>query len=59
MEAIGYNISFDEVKQKNEEGKIIKKFNNLPGKDTISVPNKGYGIIRFVAHNPGKVKLTN
>ncbi|XP_075210800.1 uncharacterized protein LOC142318144 [Lycorma delicatula] len=53
IEPVGYNISFDLIKQKNERGEIKKVFNNLPGKDTISVPNKGFSIIRFVARNPG------
>ncbi|XP_034940369.1 laccase-like [Chelonus insularis] len=53
MESMGKNVSLVEVKRRNEEGLIKKKFKNAMLKDNISVPAKGFVIIRFIATNPG------
>lgn len=53
MESIGNNITLDYVKRLNERGLIKKKFNKSPVKDNISVPAKGFLVIRFIASNPG------
>lgn len=47
------NVSLDYVKQLNEEGRIHKKLSNATAKDSISVPNSGYAIVRLKADNPG------
>lgn len=57
MDAIGSNISVKDIKQRNEKGLIKKKLRNAISKDTVSVPNRGYAVLRFVADNPGLCKL--
>lgn len=54
MERIAKNISVEEVKQLDAEGKIHRKLNGAPLKDTVTVPDGGYTIIRWYADNPGK-----
>lgn len=51
------NISLDYVKHLNEEGMIHKKLSNATAKDSISVPNSGYAIIRLKADNPGNISF--
>ncbi|XP_066994431.1 uncharacterized protein [Anabrus simplex] len=46
-------VSLEEIQEANEKGLIEKKFTGAPVKDTVSVPNRGYAIIRFWANNPG------
>ncbi|XP_015127595.1 laccase-4 [Diachasma alloeum] len=53
MENVGDSVSLEAVKRLNELGEIPKKFKNPPLKDDISVPVKGYAVIRFFASNPG------
>ena len=38
-----------------EEGKLKRNFDHPPIKDTVTVPDGGYTIIRFVADNPGMI----
>lgn len=47
------NLTTEYVKYLNENGKIKKRFKGSPLKDTISIPNGGYAVIRFRADNPG------
>lgn len=54
MGTIGDNVSLEYVKQLNEVNLINKTLVQAPVKDTVSVPNAGYTVIRFIAHNPGK-----
>ena len=42
-----------EVIRLNEAGKIKKNFINPPQKDTVSVPDSGFVVMRFRADNPG------
>ncbi|XP_063982871.1 uncharacterized protein LOC135165467 isoform X2 [Diachasmimorpha longicaudata] len=53
MENVGDNVSLEAVRRRNELGEIPKKFNNSVLKDGVSVPVKGYAVIRFFASNPG------
>uniref|UniRef100_A0A1B6D0K9 Plastocyanin-like domain-containing protein n=2 Tax=Clastoptera arizonana TaxID=38151 RepID=A0A1B6D0K9_9HEMI len=53
MDIVGLNVTLDIVREMNEQGKIQKKLVNATAKDTISVPNAGYAIIRFITDNPG------
>lgn len=52
MEVVGPNITLEDIKQQNDRRLIKKNFNAI-SKDTVSVPNKGYAILRFNASNPG------
>ncbi|XP_033342197.2 uncharacterized protein LOC117229675 [Megalopta genalis] len=42
-----------DLEKLDRDGKIRRNFHAPPNKDTISVPNNGYVIFRFRAHNPG------
>lgn len=46
-------ITLDYVKQLDKNNQIKRNFDSPPGKDTISVPNNGFVLIRFRASNPG------
>ncbi|XP_031843304.2 uncharacterized protein LOC116431677 [Nomia melanderi] len=46
-------MTVDYLKQLDENEQIERNFESPPGRDTISVPNNGYVIIRFHATNPG------
>ncbi|XP_022095251.1 laccase-like [Acanthaster planci] len=45
--------SVEEVMRLDEAGQITRRILKAPLKDTISVPDGGYVIIRFLADNPG------
>lgn len=53
MERVSTNITVDEVKKLDAEGKIKRKLSKAPLKDTVTVPDGGYTIIRWYADNPG------
>ncbi|CAH1399081.1 unnamed protein product [Nezara viridula] len=53
MGLLGTNETLDDIKYKNENDLITKNLKNPVSKDTVSVPNKGYAIVRFLANNPG------
>ena len=50
---IGNAIKMEKIKALNEAGNITRNLINPPLKDTISVPDAGFSLIRFVADNPG------
>ena len=43
----------EKIKILNEAGNITRNLDNPPLKDTVSVPDAGFSLIRFVANNPG------
>lgn len=53
MEKIGSNTTVDEVKELDRQGLIERKLKRAPLKDTVTVPDGGYTIVRFYADNPG------
>lgn len=57
MERMGHNVTVDEVKSRDEKGLIKRNLLNPPIKDTVTVPDGGYTIVRFQASNPGKNNL--
>lgn len=58
MERLGKNITVDWVKKWDAEGKMNRKLDRAPLKDTVTVPSSGYTVIRFYADNPG-IKRNN
>lgn len=46
-------VSVEQIKQLDESGGIKRRLSGAPVKDTITVPDGGYTVIRFVANNPG------
>ncbi|XP_018402155.1 PREDICTED: laccase-4-like [Cyphomyrmex costatus] len=53
MERIGHNTTADEVRELDKQGLIHRKLKRAPLKDTVTVPDGGYTIVRFYANNPG------
>lgn len=53
IDKLGNFTTVDEVKKLDEEGKIKRNLYNPPLKDTVTVPDGGYTIVRFYTHNPG------
>ncbi|XP_076239494.1 uncharacterized protein LOC143182413 [Calliopsis andreniformis] len=53
MERLGRNITVEKVKKLDEEGLIRRHLDHAPLKDTVTVPDGGYTIVRFYANNPG------
>ncbi|XP_046614059.1 laccase-1-like [Neodiprion virginianus] len=53
MERVGKNVTVDEVKRLDAAGLIKRKLSQAPIKDTVTVPDGGYTVVRFHANNPG------
>lgn len=53
MDKVGKNVTAEEIKEMDRLGKLRRKLNNSVIKDTVTVPDGGYTIIRFYADNPG------
>jgi len=56
MEKIGSTATVAEVKELDRQGLIRRKLARAPLKDTVTVPDGGYTIVRFHADNPGKMR---
>lgn len=54
MEKVGNTTTAAEVKELDRQGSIVRKLKRAPLKDTVTVPDGGYTIVRFHAVNPGK-----
>lgn len=53
MERLASNVTVEDVKMADRQGQIRRKLDRAPIKDTVTVPDGGYTIIRFLADNPG------
>nr|CAH7745046.1 unnamed protein product [Callosobruchus chinensis] len=53
MERVGKNVTVEEVKDRDRRGLIKRNLLNPPLKDTVTVPDGGYTVVRFKADNPG------
>ncbi|CAG9772968.1 unnamed protein product [Ceutorhynchus assimilis] len=53
MEKIGENVTVAQVKERDAQGLIKRNLLDAPYKDTVTVPDGGYTIVRFHATNPG------
>lgn len=53
MDRLGSNVTIEEIKELDKMGRLRRKLNNSVKKDTVTVPDGGYTIIRFYADNPG------
>lgn len=53
MDRIGSNVTIEEIKELDKLGRLRRRFSNSVRKDTVTVPDGGYTIIRFYADNPG------
>lgn len=46
-------IKVEEIQELDRQGQIVRRLKGAPMKDTITVPDGGFTIVRFVADNPG------
>ncbi|XP_042224188.1 laccase-1-like [Homarus americanus] len=53
MGRLGENTTLGKVQEMDAAGLIKRNYDHPPTKDTVTVPDGGYTIIRFVASNPG------
>lgn len=53
LRRLGNETTVDEVKAFDKAGLLKRNLKNAPLKDTVTVPDGGYTVIRFKADNPG------
>lgn len=53
MQRMGPNVTLEQVKELDRSGNMTRNLLDAPVKDTVTVPDGGYTIIRFNASNPG------
>ncbi|KAH8418852.1 hypothetical protein KR222_004583 [Zaprionus bogoriensis] len=53
LERLGENVTIEMIKQLDQFKLLKRNLVNPPVKDTVTVPDGGYTIIRFEAYNPG------
>lgn len=56
MEKVGKNVTIEKVQRLDKEGLIRRNLDHAPLKDTVTVPDGGYTIVRFYADNPGTIR---
>lgn len=55
LEKLGNSTTSQTISMLNETNKIVRNLKNPPMKDTITVPDGGYTVIRFYTKNPGEL----
>ncbi|XP_048246877.1 laccase-2-like isoform X1 [Haliotis rufescens] len=53
MDRVNESTSLEEIKQMDADGQIERNLETPIAKDTVTVPDGGYTVIRFHADNPG------
>ncbi|KAL5234168.1 hypothetical protein ACI65C_001578 [Semiaphis heraclei] len=53
MERVGNHTTVEEIEQMDRDGRIVRNLRTAPLKDTVTVPDGGFTILRFIADNPG------
>ncbi|XP_034256148.1 laccase-like isoform X2 [Thrips palmi] len=53
LERLGSSINVSEVQRLDAEGRIPRNLRDPPAKDTVTVPDGGYTVLRVHADNPG------
>lgn len=53
MERLNSSVNLETIQELDKQGKLKRRLLRAPQKDTVTVPDGGYTIIRFVADNPG------
>ncbi|EEZ98364.1 laccase 1 isoform X1 [Tribolium castaneum] len=53
MERVGSHVNVSEILKMDQNGQIKRNLVDAPLKDTVTVPDGGFTIIRFKATNPG------
>lgn len=50
---LGINTTAKAVKDLDKAGRLHRNLKHAPVKDTVTIPDGGYTVIRFIADNPG------
>lgn len=53
MERLGNHTTAEDIEKMNKNGLIKRNLQSAPLKDTVTVPDGGFTILRFLADNPG------
>lgn len=53
MERLNSSVNLEQIQELDKQGRLKRRLLRAPQKDTVTVPDGGYTIIRFVADNPG------
>lgn len=53
LERLGTSTTVEKVRQLDEEGRLARNLVDPPSKDTVTVPDGGYTVLRVHADNPG------
>ncbi|KAL0274857.1 UNVERIFIED_CONTAM: hypothetical protein PYX00_002890 [Menopon gallinae] len=53
MDRLGNNVTKEKIQDIDKKGLLMRNLKEAPIKDTVTVPDGGYTIIRFLADNPG------
>lgn len=53
MRKLNHSTTVEQVKEFDKAGLLKRNLKNAPFKDTVTVPDGGYTVIRFKADNPG------
>ncbi|XP_058055830.1 uncharacterized protein LOC131207238 [Anopheles bellator] len=53
MDRVSRNTTIEDIRRMDERGLLRRRFKRAPLKDTVTIPDGGYTIIRFIANNPG------
>ncbi|KAL7634546.1 UNVERIFIED_CONTAM: hypothetical protein RMT77_014923 [Armadillidium vulgare] len=53
MEKVGDIITLEDIQNLDKKGNLRRNLKDFPFKDTVTVPDGGYTVIRFIADNPG------
>ncbi|KFB43437.1 laccase 1 [Anopheles sinensis] len=53
MDRVSRNTTVEDIRAMDEAGLLKRRFKRAPIKDTVTIPDGGYTIIRFIANNPG------
>lgn len=53
MQRVGSFVRLEDVEEMDRKGLIKRNLVNPPLKDTVTVPDGGFTVVRFVADNPG------
>lgn len=53
MERLNSSVNLEQIQVLDQQGLLRRRLLRAPQKDTVTVPDGGYTIIRFIADNPG------
>lgn len=53
MERLNSSVNLEQIQLLDQQGQLKRRLFRAPQKDTVTVPDGGYTIIRFIADNPG------